>query len=311
MQEQLSEEEKKSKTVFHTIWQHRYLDLQTIKPDCYKHLLLILNSQTRKVFDSNTVWVNHLAFDYKENQFMAQSAHKPVALWDIFTGKKLPINTLFKKFNNKQEKASIKLLDDGHILEITINNPKNKILLKGHSDKINCSALNPSANQVATGSRDMTVRLWNKLTGLQTHILSNHHKAVTCIQYNYNGTQLASGGEDCTVSLWDAVNGDLLHSFNDHTKSITCLVFSPSNKHLACGGHDRQVYIWNLTLLKKFREQVSKALPVQQILLLDKICTNIDKGLTTIINEHSGEHSIFRALPHDLYDCLTNYVKIT
>ncbi len=55
----------------------------------------------------------------------------------------------------------------------------------------------------ASGSRDSTVKLWNKNTGELLRTLSGHDYTVTSVAFDANDI-LASGSDyDCTIKLWD------------------------------------------------------------------------------------------------------------
>ena len=54
---------------------------------------------------------------------------------------------------------------------------------------------------LASGSRDSTIKLWNKNTGNLLRTLSGHGDAVLSVAFDAND-MLASGSEDRTIKLW-------------------------------------------------------------------------------------------------------------
>jgi len=50
--------------------------------------------------------------------------------------------------------------------------------LKGHLDVATAVAFSPSGKQVASGSRDKTIKLWNAATGEVERTLEGHSDAV-------------------------------------------------------------------------------------------------------------------------------------
>ncbi|KAI7830225.1 WD40-repeat-containing domain protein [Gamsiella multidivaricata] len=106
-------------------------------------------------------------------------------------------------------------------------------------------AYSPSGQQIASGSHDNTVRLWDAETGAPGPILSGHTKPVRSMVYSPSGQQIASGSQDKTVRLWDAQTGapgPILR----HTSYIMSVVYSPSGQQIASGIYDHTVRLWNV-----------------------------------------------------------------
>lgn len=76
-------------------------------------------------------------------------------------------------------------------------------------------------NSVVSGSRDMTLRVWNIDTGACLHVLMGHTAAVRCVQYD--GRLVVSGAYDFTVKVWDPQNECCLHTLTEHTNRVYSL----------------------------------------------------------------------------------------
>ncbi|MCJ1251829.1 hypothetical protein MMC30_009067, partial [Trapelia coarctata] len=79
--------------------------------------------------------------------------------------------------------------------------------LEGHSDPVCAVAFSPDGKQLASGSSDETIRLWDAATGAMLQTLEGHSDSVGAVAFSPDGKQLASGSSDETIRLWDAATG--------------------------------------------------------------------------------------------------------
>ena len=75
--------------------------------------------------------------------------------------------------------------------------------LEGHGDRVRSVCFSPDGKQLASGSSDNTVRLWNAETGVRVKTLEGHSSAVWSVCFiSPDGKQVASGSDDRTVRVW-------------------------------------------------------------------------------------------------------------
>ncbi|KAG8982746.1 hypothetical protein FRB90_006576 [Tulasnella sp. 427] len=125
--------------------------------------------------------------------------------------------------------------------------------LTGHSSPILCASFSPTGRLMATGSGDMTCRLWNLDSETPWATLSGHKGWVLCVEWEARERILATGGHDGHVRLWDPVKGVAIgDAMKGHTKWITSLAWepihiNPKNPRLASSSKDGTVRVWDPT----------------------------------------------------------------
>lgn len=93
----------------------------------------------------------------------------------------------------------------------------------------------PNSNYVASGSSDMTVRLWDCVTGSQVRLMTGHKGPIFSLTFSTEGRFLASAGADHRVLVWDLAHGHLVAALSGHTANIHCLSFSRDGNILVSG----------------------------------------------------------------------------
>ncbi len=154
-----------------------------------------------------------------------------IQLWDPISGKKLPIprgqSDQFEQ-GDVQEEISFEMGKNDHILGI---------------------AFSSDGSQLAVGSENATVLLWDTTGNNEPIILRKHtgrtNVSVRHFAFSPNGKLLASGDSESTVQLWDTETGKLLTTLTENIDGITALTFSPDGTTLASASADGTVLFWN------------------------------------------------------------------
>lgn len=111
--------------------------------------------------------------------------------------------------------------------------------LTGHSKGVSAIAFSPNDSSIlASGSDDLSIRLWNVETQKCLRILKKHTYHVTTLQFNTKGNILVSGAADETIVVWDLAQGNSLRTLSAHSDPVSCISLSPDDSLIASASHD-------------------------------------------------------------------------
>jgi len=86
---------------------------------------------------------------------------------------------------------------------------------RGHRSYVSSTAFSPTLKQLASGSGDNCIMLWNFKPQLRAFRFIGHKGVVTDVQFSPDGDVLASASKDKTVRLW------IPSAYVPHTRAIT------------------------------------------------------------------------------------------
>ncbi|KAF3924073.1 Beta-TrCP [Orbilia brochopaga] len=109
-------------------------------------------------------------------------------------------------------------------------------------------AFSPDSKQIALGSMDQTIRLWDTITGNARNFktIPAHSSSVTALAFSPDGKHIVSASLDAKIKIWDTI-GNLQKTFTGHTDKVTAIAFSLDGQQVASGSEYGTVKISDIT----------------------------------------------------------------
>ena len=130
-----------------------------------------------------------------------------------------------------------------------------KDTLRGHMDWVNSVAFHPTANLLATGSKDNTAKLWHfspdgsSATCVAT--LEGYRSSVRSVAFHPTANLLATGSIDRTAKLWrfspDGSSATCVATLEGHSSAVYSVAFHPTANLLATGSSDETAKLWRFS----------------------------------------------------------------
>lgn len=200
--------------------------------------------------------ITSVTFSPDGKQLASGAEDRPIFIWDVRTARSIRalrsgLNVNSVAFNpagthlacatgphfQSGEKGGVNV-----VIIWNVTTGENVQTFKGHRKAVTSVAFNPNGKQVASGSGDETVMLWDIVSGGNAGTLQSN-SFVTSLSFG-SAEQLAAGYADGSIRLWDVPSGQTIRTFGS-PKQVNAVTFSPDGKELASGGSDGTIRLWN------------------------------------------------------------------
>ena len=118
--------------------------------------------------------------------------------------------------------------------------------ITSHSASIACMAAMHRSTQVATGSHNGDITLWNCVNSLEvSQNVKAHQGGVVSLEISKDDSFIVSASSDKTVGLC-VVDGGHVDQLAGHSDAVLCVAFMNGDISAISGSKDKTVRLWNL-----------------------------------------------------------------
>lgn len=118
--------------------------------------------------------------------------------------------------------------------------------MSGHSREISSLAISSNGKMLATGSVDMTVRLWDPIAKEHVAGLQGHGGEVGAVAFSPDGKLLASGEMYKKVKIWDVATQKEIATYDDIEGAVTGIAFTSDGKRVVASTKNNEALIWTI-----------------------------------------------------------------
>jgi WD40 repeat protein len=100
---------------------------------------------------------------------------------------------------------------------------------------VNAIIMSKDDRYFITAHDDKTIRVWDRVSGIELQNLIRHKGVITCLALNEDKQLIYSGSDDDTIQEWNLVDGTYQHTF-EHQSSVRAISLSLDGQFLYSAG---------------------------------------------------------------------------
>lgn len=113
-----------------------------------------------------------------------------------------------------------------------------------HQDAVNAVQFSPDGTQVASGSGDQSVKVWEVPTGTLLQNFDGDLSPINSVDFSPDGQEIVAGSAYWRILEWSLETGELFIPL-EHQASIWSVVISPDERTIASASADQTVKVWD------------------------------------------------------------------
>lgn len=203
-------------------------------------------------FKDSRSQLNSIDFSHDSKFIVTGGNDKQAIIWSVFDKKPL------YKLKVRDKITAVTFAGDSAVVIGTDSKRFFVWEFKGSGDplKVNTGrdvlaiAASPDGRQIATGSSDNDLMIWDSAKGEKITTLKGHDSNVRSILYSPGGKWLFSGAEDNQVIIWDPVSSRQIRTLTGHRNNVLYLAISADGRRLVTSEarkSDGTIILWDTT----------------------------------------------------------------
>ncbi|KAM6513563.1 hypothetical protein FALCPG4_015956 [Fusarium falciforme] len=117
--------------------------------------------------------------------------------------------------------------------------------LEGHREEVLSVAFSVDGQQVASGSQDTTIKIWDATAGSCLQTLEGHGGLVSSVAFSADGQWVISNSRNA-IKIWDAAAGGCLRTLEGHNGKKPSVASSADGRQVISSRHGGTIKIWDI-----------------------------------------------------------------